>query len=140
MTQNVIELEPDWGISFGKSPELEIRFVEVRDSVLYALGITHSSIKIGDIFKVVNQYAAGHLVDEFSAQQVGAVNLRVKTITSFHNVLNRIPANMTVGIEFDGDWASLIEILMENDWSCDCDCCHQWSEEVLDMIKLTLSR
>lgn len=140
MKQQTTHLEPDWSMDFGKVPEVEIRLVQTQHEGLYVLGITHSDVRVGDKFRGVYKYAPGHPMTHASRTSLMSVDLCVKTITSFHNRLNRIPAHMNVGLELAGDDTALLHLLHEECWTQSDNQYHQWAERVEDTVKLTLSR
>lgn len=133
-------LQPDWGVAFGRAPEIELRVVSERPGGLYILGITHSSVRLGDIFRGVYRYQPRQVVPQDTRLQLAKVMLRVKSIAAFHNQLNRIPAHNTVGIEATGDYMDLLHLLHEECWYDGDGQFHQWAEHVEQATKITLSR
>lgn len=133
-------LEPDWSVAFGKAPEVELRFVEEQADSLYLLGITYSDIRVGDTFRSIFKYPPQALAGAETRTRLAGVVLRVKTITSFHNKLNRIPADMTVGLEVVGQYDDLFLLLSEDCWHYSNGQFHQWPDAVEAASKLTLAR
>lgn len=133
-------LEPDWGVAFGKVPEIELRVVSEKRKMLHVLGITHSNVRLGDTFRCVYKYQAHQVVQQDKRLHLADVVLRVKTITSFHNQLNRIPAHMTVGMELSGEYMDLLHFLHEECWHRGNGQFHQWADRVEKATKITLSR
>jgi len=140
MQQQTIFLEPDWDLDFGKPPQFELRFVQARTVGLYILGIAHSSIQIGDRFRRVDWYHPQRVPSTRDGMSLAGVRLRVVSLTSFHNVLNRVPAGMNVGIEFSGDATPLLNVLDEQGWLYSAGQYHQWVDQVVAMPKLILTR
>jgi len=139
MTLNHTHLEPDWGFDFGKSPQFEIRFVEMRDDVLYVLGVAHSSIKLNDKFSLLLQFPPQTSIQEMLGETVLKLSLKVKSITAYHNRLNRINADMSAALELTGEWTGLLAQLKSLGWSTDTLNSHQW-RDVTDAEKLILTR
>lgn len=134
-------LEPDWSLSFGTEPEIEIRWVEVQGDNLYVLGIVHSDISVGDKFTSIHQYAPAQVLEDAKPHIVGKVALRVETITAFHNTLNRIPSDQTAGLILSGNWEPLVQSLTELGWEEHAPLqFHQWQDRVENTKKLTLAR
>lgn len=133
-------LEPDWGMDIGKIPQFEIRHIEVRDTILYVLGVAHSSIKIGDRFTKVTRFAPQTNTQDAIGDDIATINVKVQTITAYHNHLNRIHADMTAGLELVGVWNTLLDNLEDIGWDTDKINSHQWQEQMLDSEKLILSK
>jgi|GEM_PF-7078259 len=140
MSQETIMLEPDWGIDFGKPPQLEIRFVEVRDDILYVLGVSHSSIKVGDRFRILRQFEPQANVQDTIGNHLAKLDLRVKSITAYHNQLNRVNADMTAGLELTGKWDNLLPVLEKIGWTQSESAGHQWRDTVTESEKLILTK
>jgi hypothetical protein len=130
-------LEPDWSLAFGKTPEIEIRFLRETNAHLYVLGISHSDIRVGDRLKSVYRYAPGTQDDR---EQLATLSLTVESIAAFHNHLNRVPADMTTALLLSGDYAPLLYLVERLDWVNAQGTYHQWSDRVTTMPRLTLAQ
>ncbi len=108
MTLKPDNIEPDWGMDIGKSPQLEIQTVNVHDGVLHVLGRVVNSIKVGDRFKHVEHSTADASDDEVA---VATVNLRVKSISAYRKNLNRVNAGMSAELQLTGEWDALLDIV-----------------------------
>jgi hypothetical protein len=137
MRQHTTMLEPDWSLTFGKVPEIEVRFLQESGGHLYVLGISHSDIRVGDRLRSVYRYAPGSMDDR---QQLATLSLKVASIAAFHNHLNRVPANMTAALLLSGDYAPLLHLVERLNWVDTYGSYHQWSERVATMPRLTLSQ
>lgn len=140
MTHKTIKLEPDWGVDFGQSPQLEIRHIEDRKGRLYILGVSHSAIKIGDKLKTLQCFPTYANPQDVIGIDLMTLNLRVISITAYYRQLNRINAGMTVGIELEGNWSNLFSVLCEHGWTMDNNKSHQWCDNLLKTEKLILTR
>lgn len=140
MRQATVVLEPDWGLDFGKPPQFEIRMIQEQDGALFVLGVAHSSIKVGDRFHTLQQVPAQQIPDEHHGNALTTVHLRVKSITAFHNALNRANAGMTVALVLTGEWSTLPAVLQAEGWTYAAGQYHQWADAVEMMPKLLLSR
>lgn len=138
MQQQTIFLEPDWDLDFGKSPQLEMRLVQITDNGVYVLGIAHSSIQIGDTFRRVQWFHPQQVPGKRNGVEVARLRLEVVSLMAFHNALNRAPAGMNVGVEFVGDAAPLYDALEEQGWVYHERQYHNWADQVIEMPKLML--
>lgn len=136
----ITHLEPDWSLAFGTRPEIELRWVEERGDHLYVLGIVHSDISVGDKLTQVQHYAPQAVLADATPHTIAHVALRVKTITAFHNNLNRVPSDQTAGLILSGEWQGLTACLTQLGWQHQPGQYHQWCERVEDALKLTLAR
>ncbi|MGB7339651.1 MAG: hypothetical protein WBC91_12225 [Phototrophicaceae bacterium] len=140
MKKKKIMIEPDWGMDIGKIPQFEIRHIEVRDTLLYVLGVAHSAIKIGDRFNKVIRFAPQTNTQDALGDEIANINVKVQTITAYHKHLNRINTDMTAGLELVGVWDTLLDALTDAGWVTDYINSHQWREYVLDSEKLILTK
>jgi len=140
MEQSFVRLEPDWGFDLGKPKTLEIRIVEMQGTELHVLGVSHTSIKVGDRFKVVIAHDANENPLETLGTEVADVLLVVKSITAYHRKLNRVNAGMDAAFVLKGDAADLIRALEARNWSRTDNQYHQWCDDAKSAEKIVLVR
>ncbi|MGJ3237161.1 MAG: hypothetical protein ACFE0Q_00500 [Anaerolineae bacterium] len=126
MRKNVT-LEPDWGADFGQPPKFEIQEVKVCETSVYVSGIAHSAIKVGDRFRMVQA-----LIPETNTLMI--INLRVRAIKAYHNILNRLNAHMVAELELTGDSTSLLALLKQQGWVVTAPNQHQHDEGLNPLV------
>lgn len=140
MSKNKTILEPDWGFDICKFPQFEIRHIDVRRDTLFVLGVAHSAIKVGDRFTNISRFAPQENTQDRIGNLLITVNLKVASITAYHQTLNRINADMTAGLELTGNRENILETFHRNGWTIESDKGHQWHESVLESEKLILTQ
>lgn len=140
MKRQIKMVEPDWGIDFGKPPQIEVRLVEVQGNNLYIIGITHSTIKVGDIFTKICLYSARQNPDDTICDAPETINLKVRSISAYRNSLRQVNADMTVGMVLQGDTEPLTEMIDMLDWTQDNGQYHQWTDTISEATKMILTK
>ena len=139
MKRKTMTLEPDWGIDFGKPPQIEVRLVEVQGNNLYVIGITHSTIKVGDIFTKICIYSARQNPEDTICDAPETISLKVRSISAYHNSLSQVNTDMTVGMVLQGDATPLTEMIDLLDWTFDAGQYHQWTDKLSEATKMILT-
>lgn len=140
MKRKTMTLEHDWGIDFGKPPQIEVRLLEVQGNNLYLIGITHSTIKIGDIFTKICLYSARQNPDDTICDAPETISLKVRSISAFHNSLSQANADMTVAMVLQGDTIPLTDMVDMLDWTFDNGQYHQWTDTLAEATKMILTK
>ena len=108
------KVDTDFWIAMAKSPKLGIQYAEVRDEILYIIGVSLSKIKIDGNFTCVCQ------IPPVKNTEAINFNFHLLSITSFQKQLNHLEKGLPAEFGLVGekkdilDFMSLIESEKEN--------------------------